>query len=81
MKRHDIPTASYEVFDDPAKALAYIEQKNEYPIVIKADGLALGKGVHHRRRPRTRPETALAGRSWRTRSSVPAATRSWSRNS
>ena len=45
MKQHNIPTASYEVFDDPAKALSYIEQKNEYPVVIKADGLALGKGV------------------------------------
>ena len=40
-----IPTAAYEVFDDPAKALCYIEEKNEYPVVIKADGLALGKGV------------------------------------
>ena len=45
MKEYHIPTAAYEVFDDPAKALAYIEQKNEYPVVIKADGLALGKGV------------------------------------
>lgn len=45
MKEFNIPTASYEVFDDPAKALSYIEEKNEYPVVIKADGLALGKGV------------------------------------
>ena len=45
MKKYHIPTASYEVFDDPEKALSYIEQKGEYPTVIKADGLALGKGV------------------------------------
>ena len=45
MKDNNIPTAAYEVFDDPAKALHYIEEKNEYPVVIKADGLALGKGV------------------------------------
>ena len=45
MKKYDIPTASYEVFNDPAKAMAYLEQANTFPIVIKADGLALGKGV------------------------------------
>ena len=39
------PTAAYETFDDPQKAIAYIENFNRYPIVIKADGLALGKGV------------------------------------
>ncbi len=45
MKKYGIPTADYEVFDDPKKALAYIEERNKYPVVIKADGLALGKGV------------------------------------
>ncbi|WP_040197031.1 phosphoribosylamine--glycine ligase [Candidatus Soleaferrea massiliensis] len=45
MKRYDIPTAGYEIFDDPTEALRYIEQNDTYPIVIKADGLALGKGV------------------------------------
>ncbi len=45
MKKYGIPTAGYEVFDDPAKAMEYIESKNKYPVVIKADGLALGKGV------------------------------------
>lgn len=45
MKKYNIPTAEYEVFDDPKKAVEYIEQKNEFPAVIKADGLALGKGV------------------------------------
>lgn len=45
MKKYGIPTADYQIFDDPAKAMAYIEEKNEYPVVIKADGLALGKGV------------------------------------
>ncbi len=45
MKDYGIPTAQYEAFDDMEKALTYIKQKNEYPTVIKADGLALGKGV------------------------------------
>ena len=45
MKKYGIPTAEYEVFDDPTKALSYIQAKGEYPTVIKADGLALGKGV------------------------------------
>ena len=44
MKRYGIPTARYEVFDDPAKAYAYFESA-PLPTVIKADGLALGKGV------------------------------------
>ncbi|HEX3040206.1 MAG TPA: phosphoribosylamine--glycine ligase [Caproiciproducens sp.] len=45
MKSYGIPTAGYEVFDDPHKALEYIQKSNKYPTVIKADGLALGKGV------------------------------------
>ncbi len=45
MKKYNIPTADYETFDDPAKAIEYIEGRNKYPVVIKADGLALGKGV------------------------------------
>ncbi|MBE6554964.1 MAG: phosphoribosylamine--glycine ligase [Ruminococcaceae bacterium] len=44
MKKYGIPTAAYEVFENPADALTYLE-RSEYPIVIKADGLALGKGV------------------------------------
>ena len=44
MKKYGIPTAAYEVFDDPAKALEYVETA-PIPTVIKADGLALGKGV------------------------------------
>lgn len=44
MKRHNIPTAAYETFADTAAAHAYVEQ-NGAPIVIKADGLAAGKGV------------------------------------
>ena len=44
MKKYGIPTASYEVFNDPAKALEYLKGAS-FPIVIKADGLALGKGV------------------------------------
>ena len=44
MKKYHIPTAAYETFDDPKKALAYLETA-KMPIVLKADGLALGKGV------------------------------------
>ncbi len=45
MKKYGIPTADYETFDDPAKAMEYILARGKYPVVIKADGLALGKGV------------------------------------
>ena len=45
MKKYGIPTAAYEVFDDPHAAMDYIKAQNTYPTVIKADGLALGKGV------------------------------------
>ncbi len=45
MKKYHIPTAAYENFDDPEKALAYLRTKAQFPIVLKADGLALGKGV------------------------------------
>ena len=44
MKKYQIPTAAYETFDDADKALAYLETA-DFPIVLKADGLALGKGV------------------------------------
>ena len=45
MKKYNIPTAGYEVFTDSKKAVEYIKAQNSYPTVIKADGLALGKGV------------------------------------
>lgn len=45
MKKYGIPTAFYEVFTDSESAIAYLKQQNSYPAVIKADGLALGKGV------------------------------------
>ncbi len=45
MKKYGIPTAKYEVFDSSSAAIAYIEKENKYPVVVKADGLALGKGV------------------------------------
>ena len=45
MKKYDIPTAKYEVFSDADKAIEYIKSENTYPTVVKADGLALGKGV------------------------------------
>ena len=44
MKKYNIPTAAYENFTDPEKAIAYLETA-KMPIVLKADGLALGKGV------------------------------------
>ncbi len=45
MKKYSIPTAGYEVFENSKDALNYIKEQNKYPVVIKADGLALGKGV------------------------------------
>ncbi|MGI6056375.1 MAG: phosphoribosylamine--glycine ligase [Bilifractor sp.] len=45
MKKYNIPTASYEIFTSPEDAVAYLEKNQKYPIVLKADGLALGKGV------------------------------------
>lgn len=44
MKKYNIPTAAYETFDDPNAALVYLKTA-DMPIVLKADGLALGKGV------------------------------------
>ena len=44
MKKYNIPTAAYETFTDPKEAIAYLETA-KMPIVLKADGLALGKGV------------------------------------
>ncbi|MDR0655955.1 MAG: phosphoribosylamine--glycine ligase [Treponema sp.] len=46
MAKYNIPTASCEVFDDLDPALDYISLQKHYPVVIKADGLALGKGVY-----------------------------------
>ncbi len=45
MKKYGIPTAGYEVFENSADAIAYIKAQNSFPAVIKAEGLALGKGV------------------------------------
>ncbi len=44
MKKYGIPTAGYETFDSPETAMEYLET-SKYPVVLKADGLALGKGV------------------------------------
>ena len=44
MKKYHIPTASYEIFDNYEAAKEYL-QKQSMPIVLKADGLALGKGI------------------------------------
>lgn len=45
MLKYNIPTAEYKVFDKAEDVIEYIKEKNEFPTVIKADGLALGKGV------------------------------------
>lgn len=45
MKKYNIPTAAYETFDNADAATEYLKTKAEFPIVLKADGLALGKGV------------------------------------
>jgi phosphoribosylamine--glycine ligase len=44
MKKYDIPSAAYETFDHPSQAVAYL-RNSKFPVVLKADGLALGKGV------------------------------------
>lgn len=45
MKKYNIPTCAYETFHSPEEALAYLDANEKYPMVLKADGLALGKGV------------------------------------
>lgn len=45
MKKYDIPTAEFAVFDVEDAAIRYIKKQSNYPVVVKADGLALGKGV------------------------------------
>lgn len=45
MKKYHIPTADYQVFTDPQEALDWLRTKASFPVVLKADGLALGKGV------------------------------------
>ena len=45
MKKYGIPTADYAVFDQADAAMEYIRSRGQYPVVVKADGLALGKGV------------------------------------
>lgn len=45
MKKYHIPTAAYEVFDNSGDAISYIRAQDQFPVVVKADGLALGKGV------------------------------------
>jgi hypothetical protein len=68
--RHGIPTAEYETFSDPAAAHAYVDRKGA-PIVVKADGLAAGKGVVVAMTPtrRTKPSTSCwstTSWAWRT---------------
>jgi len=45
MRKHKIPTASFKTFNSPDEALAYVDNLRNYPVVVKADGLAAGKGV------------------------------------
>ena len=59
MERHDIPTAKYQTFDDLERSTAYVREHGA-PIVIKADGLAAGKGVT----VAMDEETAIAARKW-----------------
>ena len=58
MKKYGIPTAAYEIFDDFEKALAYV-RAGKFPVVLKADGLALGKGVSHLPRTCSEAEEGL----------------------
>ena len=60
MQKYHIPTADYQVFDQAEKAREYITQKNKYPVVIKADGLALGKGVIIAQNPQAAKEAVEA---------------------
>ena len=45
MKKYKIPTAAYENFDNAEDAIKYLKEQASFPTVLKADGLALGKGV------------------------------------
>ena len=54
MKKYRIPTAAYEEFTDPDEAKAYLKKQTSFPIVLKADGLALGKGSSKNRLARTK---------------------------
>lgn len=45
MKKYNIPTARYETFEDSESAVSFVKEMDTYPVVVKADGLALGKGV------------------------------------
>ena len=67
MKKYHIPTAAYENFDDPEAALAYLEHAR-MPVVLKADGLALGKGVLICRTPEEASTTHTAALSSNCRS-------------
>lgn len=58
MKKYGIPTARYEKFSDEEEAVSYIRQQKEFPLVIKADGLAAGKGVIIARDEKTAEEAA-----------------------
>lgn len=66
MKKYNIPTAAYENFTDAKEALKYLETA-KFPIVLKADGLALGKGVLICNT--LRRQKRVSEPSWRTRSS------------
>ena len=59
MERHGIPTAAHRVFDSFEQARAYIRKEEKYPLVIKADGLAAGKGVIIAATPEEAEQTLL----------------------
>ena len=67
MKKYGIPTAKYETFDDPEKVMDYIKAEGKYPVVIKADGLALSR----------RPPTVSRRSCWTKSSARPATMWLW----
>jgi phosphoribosylamine--glycine ligase len=61
MARHGVPTASFRILDDAAEATRFLRSSDDvYPLVVKADGLAAGKGVVMAREPATAIEAAVA---------------------
>ncbi len=78
MRLANVPTADYAVFDDATAAAAHVEERSERPLVIKADGLAAGKGVIVC--PTRRKPWPPSGTSWSTSRSARPASGSWSKS-
>ena len=73
MKKYGIPTAAYENFDDPEKGAGLSGDSGKFPIVLKADGLALGKGVLICNTLEEAEGRRADDYAWKTRSSAPQA--------